>query len=109
MGTKIQQLKQRVEKYKRNLQVRYYRKADTMPDYPDRWGYPASEEGILRGAMIHLIRGKYALARVYDTKTMMMAFSLHPRPGQFPEVRYGKHLLGVVDPRVPGGIRYGTR
>lgn len=101
--------KPRVKKYKRKLRALYYKDPSALPDHWDTQGFPADEVGILRGAMVHLMRGRYALVRVYDTKTMMMAFSLHPRAGRLPEVRYGGKLLGVVDMSVPGGIRYGTR
>jgi hypothetical protein len=99
-------VKPKTKTLKRPLQVRYYKQADTMPDYPDSWGSPASEIGVIRGAMVLLMMGKYALARVYDTKTGRMKMALHAREGKFPEVRYGGQRLGTLT--AGGKIKYGT-
>jgi hypothetical protein len=91
-------------KKRRPLQVRYYRLADTLPDFPDAYGHPTKEVGAIRGAMVRLFLGQYAVARVYDVKTQRMVFSIHRRPDGMPEVRYGKTVLGTVRP--DGTIRY---
>lgn len=93
------------KKPKRRLQVRYYKLAGTMPDYPDAYGHPRTEVGLLRGAMVHLFMGKYELARVYDVRTGRFVMSLQPRPNGLPVARFGPHVLGVVNPRT-GTITY---
>ena len=97
--------KTQAKKLKRPLQVRYYKLVDTLPDYPDAHGSPASELGVIRGAMVLLMMGKYAIARVYDTNTGRMTMALHARDGKFPEVRYGPHRLGTLT--TGGKIKYG--
>jgi hypothetical protein len=91
-------------KPRRPLQVRYYRLADTAPDFPDAYGHPTKEVGAIRGAVVRLFMGQYAIARVYDVKTGHMVFSMHRRADGMPEVRFGKTVLGAVRP--DGTIRY---
>lgn len=96
----------RKKAYKRPIKVCYYLSEDTLPDYPDAWGFPASMKGVIKGAMARVWDGEFALVRIYDTKTGMMDMSIHAMPdGQLPEPRYGGKRLGRLT--ASGKIKYG--
>lgn len=90
----------------RPLQVRYYRLPDTMPDFPDAYGHCRKEVGVIRGAMVRLFLGEYALARVYDMRTGLCTMTLRRRADGLPVVTFGKHVLGVA--QADGTIKYGN-
>lgn len=94
------------KEYKRPLKVCYYASEDTLPDYPDSWGFPESHKGVIKGAMARIWEGEFAVARIYDTRTGLMDMSIHAMPnGQLPEPRYGGKRLGRLTPS--GKIKYG--
>lgn len=96
------------KRYKRALRALYYRSGNAMPDDWDNQGFPASEIGVVRGAVVRIMLGEYDMARIYDTTTGRMKMSLHAaRKGHLPEVRYGGQNLGVA--QLDGTIRYGTK
>jgi hypothetical protein len=98
--------KAKVKRRQRRLQVRYYKQADTPVDYPDAYGAPKTEKGVIKGAFVRIFMREYELVRVFDMKLGYCTLTIDRGPDGLPRLRFGKHVLGTVNR--DGTIKYGT-